>query len=92
MSERDNVDALAVLWNTKIFRVEHFVEHFVSHLLQRTCDNFKCFSLVVNRQPFYVFAKDNFGFVVCANAGNIKEKSAARHAFVVIAKSFSLTS
>lgn len=92
LAERHDVNALAVLGHSKIFRVENLVEDLVAHLFERARDDFERLALVVDGKTLHVFAENHLGLVVRAYARHIEEQRAARHALVVIVETHAVPS
>lgn len=92
LSERDDIDSLAVLGHAEVLRVENLVERHVAVFLERAEDGLEGAPLVMHRQALHVLAEDDLGLVgpVGADAQRVEEQGSARSAFVVVVEALAL--
>ena len=91
ITEADKENAFAVLRNAEILAVEDFGKDFVADLLKGAFNDFESAALIVNGQPFNVFAEDDLRFVQLANPNDILKERASAKTFVVVVETLTFS-
>lgn len=91
ITEANKENAFAVLRNAEILAVEDFGEDFVADLLKGAFNDFESAALIVNGQPFNVFAEDDLRFVQLANPDDILKERASAKTFVVVVETLTFS-